>query len=517
MSPSNDKGKRKFPPRKKATAKAEPEPQTYEECTEEALSLEDKGDRYRDGEKARRFYERACAMYERAAGFKADADVLYNWARLALLLAEFSNPSYSTSEKATLFTSAIAKFRAVADLEPQNADNLFNLSQALRGQAELILDPQEGQPGGEGNAVKLLEEAGRVLDAVFGLQKQESDNSGSTATTHHHHQHADDHGEFGGCGTCASGGNEMNVDAQPAEGGLSNEEEYTTVAEIHAVTTDSLIDTLNTHAQVLSMLSREIAEPESATLFNMALSKLQTAAEYAEKGGPECKTGVEVQMRWAEVLSDRADVLAQNMGIVNRQLFQEAIERLDHALHLQPRNAEALCDKGDVLCSYVEALRHQSAATGMVQGGSSSSSAPTAEVDMNMLYAHAIDAYSAACTIEPSNGPVIVKLADVLLLRLVYIPSLAEKKQFALTAAQNYQRALKLKDPNADTVNVLLHLAKALSYLDNKEEEMKYVIGQMKRAAASEGGAVGDDLDAVVGWREGVTDKAWFQQLVNGM
>ncbi|KAJ3046098.1 hypothetical protein HDV00_003848 [Rhizophlyctis rosea] len=524
MSSSKDsgKGKRKFPPKKKTAQKAEPEPETYDECIDEALSLEDKGDRYRDGEKARRFYERACMMYERAATFKADAEVMYNWGRLSLLLAEFSNPPYSITEKAALFTSSISKFRAVVDLEPENADNLFNLAQALRGKAELILDPSEGaNSGGEASAVKLLEEAGRVLDVVFTIQKKEFESASSGAVT-------DNHAGCEGCTTCANEGDQMEVentqtppDTQEGEhSDHHHEEEFATVDEIHAVTVDSLIDTLNTHAQVLSMLSREIAEPESAVLFDQAIARLRLAAEYAERGGPECQGGVEVQMRWAEVLSDRADIVAQSMGYVNKALFQEAIERLDGVLRVQPRNAEALCDKGDALCSYAEALRNHMAATGNMQQGSSSSSSSSASdetVTPDMLYAHAIDSYAAACNIEPNNAPVIVKYADTHLLR---VPTMADpnvRKQLALTAAQNYQRALKLKDPNVDSVNALLHLAKALSYLDGKEEEIKYVVGQLKRAVVSEGGAVGDDMDVFVGWGEGASAQPWFQQLMGGM
>ncbi|KAJ3077493.1 hypothetical protein HK102_005186, partial [Quaeritorhiza haematococci] len=163
---------RKFPNTRKQQQQQQNQQESwgFDEWVEEALELEEKGDRYRDGEKARRFYERACEAYERAiaAGSSsgngtglAEIDVYYNWGRILLLLSEFRNPPYTLQQQHQLVMLAINKFRLAAsqgaaqrpaagedqgrptDYNSTTIDALFNLAQALRALAELNIQMRE--------------------------------------------------------------------------------------------------------------------------------------------------------------------------------------------------------------------------------------------------------------------------------------------------------------------------------------------------------------------------------------
>lgn len=53
---------------------------TLSDLLDAAQELEEKGDRYKDGPKALRFYQRASEMYSQANQLEPDLlDVLYNW------------------------------------------------------------------------------------------------------------------------------------------------------------------------------------------------------------------------------------------------------------------------------------------------------------------------------------------------------------------------------------------------------------------------------------------------------
>lgn len=53
---------------------------SFEEHLDAALEAEEKGDRYRSGPKAKRFFESACGLYAQANVERPDIpEVLYNW------------------------------------------------------------------------------------------------------------------------------------------------------------------------------------------------------------------------------------------------------------------------------------------------------------------------------------------------------------------------------------------------------------------------------------------------------
>ncbi|KAJ3282952.1 hypothetical protein HK104_010624 [Borealophlyctis nickersoniae] len=522
----------KFSQMRKAAAKKEaakqvckppPEPETFEEMVEggqrrfsllgdawfalsnvktkfsEALSREDKGDRYRDGEKSRRFYERAAEMYERAAGLKEDPDVLYNWSRILLMLSEFTNPPYTPAQKMALLDKAMPRFAAVATLAPANADNLFNWAQALRGKAELMLESEGEVEGGQEEAVGLLQQADDMLQKVFDMQREEWEAL-----------------KKGGKGKNVSGGDPMEVDEEAdrrsaSSSGLRIHVQGDEDAEFEPLTADALAETLTAQGQVLALLSGEVEEPESTALFNRAIARFEHALQLIRANEAELlnhDSEDETQLRWAEVLADRADILMLASGRVEKDMLEEAVRRLDSIIERNPRNVEALCDRGDVLCAFAEAKA--TLGDGMSTGGGSSSASVSSdpEPDVRTLYCLAAKSFQAAASVEPSSAPIAVKLGDVMLTQIPYHSSaedLSARNALATKAVTSYQKALQLKDPETDVGSVLLHLSKALSYLQGRESECKKTLAVWKRR-----GREGEnELDALVGWGEFARDAPW--------
>lgn len=99
---------------------------------EQAQELEDKGDRYVDGEKAYRFYIRSCEFYSLANDIESDLPlVLYNWARILFILSEFTKPSITNEQSCIWLKNALDIYLKLASIEPENEDVLFNVAQTM--------------------------------------------------------------------------------------------------------------------------------------------------------------------------------------------------------------------------------------------------------------------------------------------------------------------------------------------------------------------------------------------------
>ncbi|RKO86653.1 hypothetical protein BDK51DRAFT_39881 [Blyttiomyces helicus] len=503
-------GRSRFSDKKKKAAREPSTPLTFEELLE--------GDRYKDGEKSRRFYERACGVYETAAGMKADdADVIYNWlvigvgrARILLLLSEFTDPAYTPQERRNLLDLAIPKFRAVSTLEPTNADNLFNLAQALRGVAELALD---GNGGGEAEAVRVLAEASEVLERVWALQWAEYDAGKKAAACGEGgcvEGECSGHGEgvSGGGGVAVAGASgsgagpapketdAMEVDASNDTVDDDGDEEYETVTEVHPVTLETLQDTLTTHAQVLSAMSREVQDPSAHTLHTRAVAKLDAARALVGNVAA-------VRLLHADLLAAHADTVLQLEGRLDSALFDAAVAELDALLAESPRHVEALCDRGDVLSSHGEALRARAA--------------DPADADrVRALYAAAERSYAEGYAAESNNVALAAKLGDVNLLRVgLYAgpESEAARRTLAGNAEKYYRRAIALKVPEIGIV--MWRLAKAVALGPEGAEGCQKVLRAWRRGRRRAGEMVDDDVP--VDFPGEVRACPWFAEIVHGV
>ncbi|KAL1411669.1 hypothetical protein Q8F55_002634 [Vanrija albida] len=143
---------------------------TYDEAFDGGVEHEEKGERYKDGEKAQRFYEKAAELYQKAMQFGETYDATFNLARVQYTLA---SQFYLPPSSLDIYGSAIALYRNAMDkAEDPNlkSDAAFNLSQALLSLAELT-EEYEG-PAAAGGVKELRDLAMTLLQTVFMTQSQ---------------------------------------------------------------------------------------------------------------------------------------------------------------------------------------------------------------------------------------------------------------------------------------------------------------------------------------------------------
>ncbi|WWD07600.1 hypothetical protein V865_005701 [Kwoniella europaea PYCC6329] len=144
---------------------------TYDEALDGGVEMEEKGERYRDGDKAQRFYERAVELYEKALGSSQTYDAAYNQARaLYTLSASFLLPPTSFAP----LRRSIELYRLATTLTNSpllRMDVAFNLSQSCSSLADILedLDVDNTQID---EVRKLREEARDILQEVMDGQEE---------------------------------------------------------------------------------------------------------------------------------------------------------------------------------------------------------------------------------------------------------------------------------------------------------------------------------------------------------
>ncbi|WVN89366.1 uncharacterized protein L203_104589 [Cryptococcus depauperatus CBS 7841] len=120
---------------------------TFDAALDGGVEMEEKGERYRDGDKAQRFYERAVELYAKAAQLRETFDAVYNQARtLYNLAAHFLLPPTSLL---VLRQSVVLYERAsVLTHSPLlRMDVAFNLAQAVSTLADILEDVEDEEVG----------------------------------------------------------------------------------------------------------------------------------------------------------------------------------------------------------------------------------------------------------------------------------------------------------------------------------------------------------------------------------
>ncbi|WVQ98119.1 hypothetical protein IAU59_005241 [Kwoniella sp. CBS 9459] len=142
---------------------------TYDEALDGGVEMEEKGERYRDGDKSQRFYEKAVELYAKALEFQQTYDAAYNQARaLYTLSTSFLLPPTSFP----LLRKSIDLYRLATTLTNSpllRMDVGFNLSQSCSGLADILEDLDSEASRGE--VQKLREEARDVLQDVMDGQE----------------------------------------------------------------------------------------------------------------------------------------------------------------------------------------------------------------------------------------------------------------------------------------------------------------------------------------------------------
>ncbi|KAG0235369.1 hypothetical protein BGW42_005348 [Actinomortierella wolfii] len=387
--------------KKKAPA-AVKEPQTWEEYMEEGVLLEEKGERYGTGEKARRYYEKAGDMYHKAHRLNPqDADILYNLGRILYILVDFT---YSPCQKLSLLNASILRFRKALNYDPDNADSLFNLGQALTTHAELIQDHTEDEEhdhdhgdstenstrvldNPEEQAAIELQEAIALFERCFTIQQRDLFEAVQAA-------HPTEESE--------------RVEKPP---GLEEQEQRELSTQA-----GTLIDTLISTSQALTSLAFLVDDPTRAQdYYKQGIEKLEMAlgvtgdrllwpdeedsddqkkkgkgkemdavsstlsllgdddldgdvapavkpvsvfreAESSNETVTKAEKLCDIHLQYSNLLSSQSDRSYQDTGKINEVLYEESLKHLDIVLSIQPRHVEALCDKGDMLGSWAQGL-----------------------------------------------------------------------------------------------------------------------------------------------------------------
>ncbi|OUM60690.1 hypothetical protein PIROE2DRAFT_62979 [Piromyces sp. E2] len=466
---------------------------TFSELMEEAIEQEEKGERYGDGKKARRFYETACDLYEKAhCKEKNEFTCLYNWARVTYILATFPKPSYSTQKRINLLQLAIDRFRNALNLYPNALDAMFNLKQALSSFGEICLDEVSEQA-----ALPFFKEACELGDKVFTLQEEIYNRNNKKECSAEHCC-----GEHENC-TCSV---------------ENDKEEKEFVEEGDVITINSLIETLTTSAEDLNNLSTITDEPtESEKLFNQAIEKLKKAEELV-KQSQELKSNQEkastsnddatttkedededeeeidlnsIDSTYATILSSRGEHLFETLGVFDAIFFENALDYQNKVIQRIPelsnsqvvyqQKAQELCNKGDILCSFAETL--------MSNGESIDEHSASQE-----MYREALAAYEKALTFEDSNNSIICKIGDMkLILANNYLLLSENKNDEAYQSMLNlirqgldtYKLALKNNVEQPVEPEIYLRIAKGLSYYDDLTKQCQGMLQKFVQMGGS--------------------------------
>ncbi|KAJ3216686.1 hypothetical protein HDU67_009118 [Dinochytrium kinnereticum] len=477
--------------RSRASKKEDEGPVTFEELLEAATDFEDQGDRYRTNAKARNNYEKACEKYEAAAMLRPeDADVMYNWGRVCLMLAEFEFPSFSLKKRLGFYQKSISCFRSARDLTTpttipsQKIDVLFNLAQALQSYAELLDDDDQARESAS-NLMGLLTEADEVLVAVYEAQEKEfldqesfEEDAVTACEDDHKHEH------------------EGEAEEPETEG---DDEVY---VDVEAITASTIIDTLVARIRVLISLNKQ---SQNGEYFKRAESVIELAVQ---SWLPKLVETEKEELEKAKDLLDKLAVLP-DLGIAAASLaraqaeaslasravptsggsgssssssaktltwteyWQNGIDLLQRIVDKHPKCAEAACDRGDALVDLAEAhitltlgssvigsrLDLQKRLSIAVNGATPqkplmdlpglTDDEKTLITLLRKIYKDASASYVNASRIAPSRGPIHLRLAEIELYRSHLYPILEtpSKQDVRLTLISNaeayYRIALK--------------------------------------------------------------------------
>ncbi|KAJ3022085.1 UNVERIFIED_CONTAM: hypothetical protein HDU68_009331 [Siphonaria sp. JEL0065] len=559
-----------MPPKIPKKKKEEYVPQTFDEWIESAIDFEEKGDRYKDGDKARRFYEQAVQCYSSASAFASDAFCLFNKGRLLLLLAEFKNPAYTLSQQRTLLEDAAKSLRDAVELDQLHPDSMFTLAQTIKAVFERILD--NGDVVTQTHLAR-LSEADILLERALVLQLAELEKSKAIASA----STADaceqgcghDHDDHSGHGHAHEEADDAMEEAEPeTEGG---DEGYELVNQQEPVTNRTIIDTLVEHSSLLTLAASalySISAEQAEQLYMKSHAKLSATATLWPEPNNTTNEPSDIGLARAALFVARGESLFEASPKTEatsapwKALFEQAGALYDDILARNPTCAEAPADKGDLLCTLAESimtitigcpgvpgfealinnviLEQQQLQQQQQSGGSSSSAlqqqqqqhlpSQTFLTQLRQIYSQASKAYSQAQAIEPSKASVSHRLGDLEATRTSLCPpslnpSNVNTQQILLkNSATHYKRAL---DALGVTINVLstpkscadeeaargslFGIAKVLSHFEGREGDVKNALVCWKRR----GGVFGEDGEGcAIAFSERVLALEWFEKVI---
>ncbi|KAI8082842.1 uncharacterized protein BX664DRAFT_339189 [Halteromyces radiatus] len=412
----------------KSKSKKSKEPSTFEEFMEDAVGFEEQGERYASGDRAQRNYERALDMYSKAHALNdQDADCLYNWGRVLFILVGFLPAHAAPEEKLIKLDESIERFRHALRLESHNKTDVeFNLAQALHLRSELLQESSEIENAYTQSALA-LQEAISLFDTVYELQEKEylryqnNKNEGDQTTTETTKNDA-----------CTANHKDEHVekDITNDKGTTEDNNQFTTVTQMEATTAYSLIDTLLSTADAMTTMASMMAVyADSQKLFSRAREKLSRAekwlAETDETDKEYIKARSHLLLKRGQSYCALADRAFLATGKVDAHLYEQALIPLERVTEdLDPKNVEALCDQGDVLSRYAQAI--------VDEADQQKSLSQATGKDIWQLYSKASEAFQKALKLESKNLHILNKAGDISMARAQLPLPVAERNQVQL-------------------------------------------------------------------------------------
>ncbi|OCF32545.1 hypothetical protein I316_05725 [Kwoniella heveanensis BCC8398] len=267
---------------------------TYDEALDGGVEMEEKGERYRDGDKSQRFYEKAIELYAKAFGYQETYDAAYNQARaLYTLSTSFLLPPASLPH----LRKSIEMYKLATSLTNSpllRMDVGFNLSQSCSALAD-VLEDLDSEASRE-EVRKLREEARDVLQDVMDGQEAYLNATGEE----------NDEAEAEEVVEEVEGGAEadsMQVDPDPLNGEDDEEEgdaagdgDKSATFETHLPTPSTFIDT------VLSLLDLHLSLWESTSTPRTPTEEEQTAVRaILDRAAPLAPPGRQAELDLAEI------------------------------------------------------------------------------------------------------------------------------------------------------------------------------------------------------------------------
>ncbi|ORX62372.1 hypothetical protein DM01DRAFT_1331800 [Hesseltinella vesiculosa] len=416
---------KKNPASKQNKTKKAKEPETFDDFMEDAIGYEEQGERYASGERSQRYYERAVEMYTKAHQLKADdPDCLYNWGRVLFILMGFLPAHTTPEEKVPRLDASIDKFRRALQLTgASKTDVEFNLAQALHMRSEVLQETSDIEDAYSQSAVA-LQEAISLFDDVYQVQEQDYLKQKQGGHTHEDGSH--DH-------PTEEPAAEEPDDTTKTADNKDDEQAFTTVTEMEATTTYSLIDTLASSADALTTMASMMAVyPDAKKVFQRALDKLDRAERWLlmdtdPNDKEHAKARVQINLKRGHTYCASADRAFLATNQVDAKLYEAALEPLLQVTNeLDPKNVEAWCDLGDVYSRFAQAILDDTQQRGV------GLDRKTTGKDVWQLFGKGTETFQQALKLEPKNLHILNKAGDVSMARAQLDLPVAEKNQVQL-------------------------------------------------------------------------------------
>lgn len=314
------------------------------------------------------------------------------------MLMDYVPEHAEAEERLNLLDKSISRFRKVLDMQPNNADAMFNLAQGLTVRADLVEDV-DGITDAHGEAAQALQEAVSLYESAYELQEK----------LHQQRTHR------GGGGSSSSSNTPIAISKAP-------------------VTAFTLIETLTSLVDATRSLGEMLDDFEDVQLlYKAALSKISLAyGILAENTESEEDTPAIIQLyqSHASLLAALADRTFTDTGSLDENSYKTAIETLGKVVILDQDNVEAHCDLGDLFGGYAQAKMRTCTDQDI--------SSQEEEKSLWELYTKATRCFQTALDYQPDNLNTLFKLGDIHFTRAQLPFAIAQKQRTQLLKSAEY-------------------------------------------------------------------------------